>query len=503
MIFYQSIPNRGLLNEVETDNPIKEADINLIQVYPSVCKICFQNIKGTGFLIKLYKNNRELLCLLTNEHVIKEEFVESNQTIYIYYNYEKDYKVINLNKSERFIKCYKDLDVTLIEIIKSDNIDNKYFLIPNLYKIFVGNEICIPQFPKGKLSYSYGKIKEINDFTFVYDAGTNFGSSGSPIFLKDTTKVIGIHKQGNTEKLENYGTLIYSIIELLQNENNNSNISNIGKLYNNKGDCYIGQTINKLPNGKGKLYNKNGEFVYEGQFVNGIEEGKGKKIKDGKYYIGNFIGGKMFGKGEIYFKEGDIKYLGEFAYDKKEGLGKYYFDEQEYSVMENNKKFYFIKGDYYIGYWHNDKMNGKGKIKLKDGRTKYEGDFVDNKFQGIGIYYFESGDYYFGQFFNNMQHGKGKIYNKNGRIEFEGNFVNDKMEGIGKLYLSDGNYFIGNFMNGEIHGKGKFYLKNGTSVYDCQFVNGKLTVIEKNLFYNFNKYIGEIMKTKMFSKKYN
>ena len=412
----------NVVNEVIADNELIEADKNLIEVYPSVCKIRFKNLTGTGFFIKLYKNSKELFCLLTNEHVIKEKFIETTETIYIYYEIEKRYIMIKLNPKERFIECYKDMDVTLIEIIKNDKIDEKYFLIPNYDNISINQEIYIPQFPEGKLSYSYGIIKEINNFNLTHNAGTYYGSSGSPILLKGTTKVIGIHKKGDLDKLENYGTLIIPIIESLQKKknnfnigqlininnnnkneigklvnNNNNNHSKIGQLVNKKGEIYIGPVRNNVPNGKGKLYNKKGEIIYEGYFANGIEEGEGKRIINDYYYIGQFIEGKMYGKGTIYFKNGNIKYIGEFINDKKEGIGKYFFGDKEYYMIENNKKFYLLSGDYYVGHYKNDKWNGKGIIYLRDGRIKYEGNFVNNLFEGYGRYNFESGQYYIGQ----------------------------------------------------------------------------------------------------------
>ena len=154
------------INEVKTGNELIEADKNLIEVYPSVCKIRIKNQTGSGFFIKLYKNSKEFCCLLTNEHVIKEEFVQSNEAAIINYEIEKKYIQIELNRKERFIKCNKDMDVTIIEIIKSDKIDKYYFLIPNFDNILVGQEIYIPQFPKGELSYSFGHITKINTINY-------------------------------------------------------------------------------------------------------------------------------------------------------------------------------------------------------------------------------------------------------------------------------------------------------------------------------------------------
>ena len=522
------------INEVKTDNELIEVDKNLIEVLPSVCKIKIKDLTGSGFFIKLYKNSKEFCCLLTNEHVIKEEFVQSNESAIINYEIEKKYIMIELNPKKRFIKCNKDMDVTIIEIIKSDKIEKKYFLTPNYGNISKNQAICVVQFPEGKLSHSYGIIKDINDFNLTHDAGTTFGSSGSPIFLKDTTYVIGIHKQGNPDEMENYGTLIGPIIELLQKDrknsinnkkksnigqlvnnnnnyntesmigqlDNNNNKSNIGKLVNNQGEIYIGPVSNKVPNGKGKLYNKKGEIIYEGYFVNGIEEGEGKRITNNYYYIGKFIKGKMNGEGTIYFKNGNIKYIGDFVNDKKEGIGKLFFEDKECYMIENNKKFYMEKGDYFIGHYKNDKWNGKGALYLKDGRIKYEGNFVNDKFEGHGRYNFESGKYYIGQWHNDMQNGKGKIYEKNGKLLFEGDFIDDMMDGIGKLYLSNGNYYIGKFMKGKIHGKGKLYLKDGSTVFECLFINGKLKSIEEKNKEKYKNDISEILKTNFYSKRY-
>ena len=48
---------------------------------------------------------------------------------------------------------------------------------------------------------SYG-----SKYEFTHDANTDEGSSGSPIFLKNSSKVIGINKIGNTS--QNFGFFI-------------------------------------------------------------------------------------------------------------------------------------------------------------------------------------------------------------------------------------------------------------------------------------------------------
>ena len=122
-----------------------------------------------------------------------------------------------MNKSERFIECYKSLDITVIEIRPQDKIEEKYFLLPNLEtNEFINKEIYIPQFAGGLLCSSEGMIMNIDKgFEIIHSAGTDNGSSGSPIFLKNSKKVIGIHKAGHKSLTQNYGTLISYLIQSL------------------------------------------------------------------------------------------------------------------------------------------------------------------------------------------------------------------------------------------------------------------------------------------------
>ena len=148
----------------------------------------------------------------------------------------------------------------------------------------------IPQFPGGgKLSYSKGKIKKIHIFDFSHLASTKGGSSGSSIFIKGTIKVIGIYKAGKKDKTENYGDFIGPIIESLKN-----NFEYDEKYYD-------------------------GEGVYEGEYKNNIRQGFGKfTTENGEYFIGEWINGEMNGKGTLYSKNGNIIFEGNFIEGKPE-----------------------------------------------------------------------------------------------------------------------------------------------------------------------------------------
>ena len=62
---------------------------------------------------------------------------------------------------------------------------------------------------------------------FSYTANTLPGSSGSPIFLMNTNKVIGLHKGSNEEGTFNFGYFIFPIMKALKNYviNSSNNIS--------------------------------------------------------------------------------------------------------------------------------------------------------------------------------------------------------------------------------------------------------------------------------------
>ena len=74
---------------------------------------------------------------------------------------------------------------------------------------------------------------------------------------------------------------------------------------------------------------------------------------------------------------------------------------------------------------------------------------------------------------NGNKHGKGIIYYKNGNIKYEGDFINDKYEGNGKYIYESGYYYICEWLNGNRYGKGIIYYKNGNIRYEGDFINGE------------------------------
>ena len=58
-----------------------------------------------------------------------------------------------------------------------------------------------------------------------------------------------------------------------------------------------------------------------------------------------------------------------------------------------------------------------------------QGDFINGKAEGNGKCIWENGEYYIGQYKNGLFNGKGIEYYSNGKIKYEGDFINDKFVG--------------------------------------------------------------------------
>ena len=196
---------------------------------------------GSGFFIKLEKDGKPFYCIMTNEHVIQKDMIEAKRTIEVYYDNQHKKLKIQLDNTKRFIKEFSEfhIDITIVEVLDEDKISKDYFLSPNMeyimgYDQFLNKTIFIPQFPGGgNLNNSFGKLIEINSVVdFSHSASTEKGSSGSPIFIKGTTLVIGIHKQGSKKKSVNYGNFIGPVIDYLKNYFNYTKINYIEGEYN-------------------------------------------------------------------------------------------------------------------------------------------------------------------------------------------------------------------------------------------------------------------------------
>ena len=111
------------------DNQIVLIPLNLLKTFKSLCKIEYKDKIGSGFLIKLEKRNEDFFCLITNEHIISKDMIKKKEKITFYFDSEEKEKEIYLNRDERIIKDFinMNIDATCIEILPSDNIKKNIF----------------------------------------------------------------------------------------------------------------------------------------------------------------------------------------------------------------------------------------------------------------------------------------------------------------------------------------------------------------------------------------
>ena len=404
----------GIINENNENNEKEKSQStinkinNIVKVSKGTLKIELEDGTGSGFFLKCKRNNKPFYCIMTNDHVITSRLILAKKRVIIKYENEAKELSFYLNKEERIIISFResaDIDVTILEIIPIDKIDESYFLEPNTiqFEQIKKKDLQIVQYPGGaELSYSNGEISGIyekNKNMFLHGSGTTGGSSGSPIVLKGEEKVFAIHRGKLKKDSKNVGIFIKKIIDEIEN------------------------------------YKKNG-------------------------------------KGREYYENGKIKYEGKFVDDK-------------YEDME--AKFYYENGDLYIGEFKNGIMNGNGIIYS----TKYEGKFLNGEYSNGKLYY-ENGDYYIGPFKKGKKEGEGKEYYKNNKLKYEGKFVDDKYEDVkGKFYYENGEVYEGEFQKGIIFGKGCKTDARGAKIKEVNDgPDSDFDVLKRNIVLNFLPLVG-------------
>ncbi|KAH0795963.1 MORN repeat protein [Histomonas meleagridis] len=104
----------------------------------------------------------------------------------------------------------------------------------------------------------------------------------------------------------------------------------------------------------------------------------------------------------------------------------------------------------YEGQWQRfgGKMKRHGTGIYTDGGATYDGEFVEDQYQGYGVYTAIDGSVYKGEWKSGKMHGHG-IYTWPDGSFFEGEWENGKMEGPGTYTDKDKNVWKGTWHEGE------------------------------------------------------
>lgn len=112
------------------------------------------------------------------------------------------------------------------------------------------------------------------------------------------------------------------------------------------------------------------------------------------FFYGETVNGIPNGKGKMVYQDNST-YIGDFRHGRRTDKGKYTKID-----LETGKKYF------YLGSWLNDQKSGFGKEIDLLGNV-YEGSFKEDKYHGFGKYIYKDGVVYSGKFEKGMKWGYG------------------------------------------------------------------------------------------------
>jgi len=400
------------------------------------------NLFGKSF-VKNNKNN----CLL----IIKNKLYNFSDKYY--YNIQDskldDFLIVKLieknnivDMSYMFYGCQNLISITNIanwDTINATNMKSMFYLCKNLQSL--GNLSKLRVDNVTDFSYMFYGCNTLKNLEDISKWNTYKATNISYLFIDciSLKKLPDISKWKlnnikNKECIFSNNVLLYIIAKKIIKEVFSylsiKYILNI-IIYNKKLQNIFGIDIKKYKEVSGiyKIRSRNGKckeyilntkiLIFEGEYLNGKRNGKGKKYCELEFE-GEYLNGKKWnGKGKEYYDNGQLEFEGEYLNGEKNGNGK------EYNI---------------------------------DGKLKYEGEYLKGKRNGKGKEYYQNGELEFeGEYLNGKKwNGKGKEYNYNGQLEFEGEYFKGVKKGKGKEFNFFGHLqYEGEYLNGEKNGKGK------------------------------------------------
>ena len=144
------------------------------------------------------------------------------------------------------------------------------------------------------------------------------------------------------------------------------------------------------------------------------------------------------------------------------------YDKNKQNNLNNKNAIYcpkYAAFEYYIGNFKNDQRDGIGKQLFQN--IYCEGEFLNDRVNGYGIYKNEKGTIFEGTFINSIQQEIGISINSDSS-KYEGEYKDGKFNGQGTYTYADGDQYTGEFKDGKINGaiKGK-----NSHIYIVAFTN--------------------------------
>ncbi|XP_009103275.1 phosphatidylinositol 4-phosphate 5-kinase 3 [Brassica rapa] len=171
----------------------------------------------------------------------------------------------------------------------------------------------------------------------------------------------------------------------------------------------------------------------------------------------------------------------------------WYIGETETKPEKATKRFvkegvqFYSNGDFYEGEFHKGKCNGSG-VYYYFVRGRYEGDWVDGRYDGHGIESWARGSRYKGQYRHGLRHGYG-VYRFYTGDCYAGEWLNGQSYGFGVQSCADGSSYVGESRFGVKHGLGSYHFRNGDK-YAGEYFGDKIHGFGMYRFANGHCYEG-------------
>ncbi|XP_068650471.1 uncharacterized protein [Aristolochia californica] len=147
----------------------------------------------------------------------------------------------------------------------------------------------------------------------------------------------------------------------------------------------------------------------------------------------------------------------------------------------------YSNGDVYEGEFHRGKCSGSG-VYYYYMSGRYEGDWVDEKYDGYGVETWARGSRYRGQYRQGLRHGYGVYRFYTGDV-YSGEWSSGQSHGSGVHTCEDGSRYVGEFKWGVKHGLGHYHFRNGDT-YAGEYFADKMHGFGVYRFANGHRYEG-------------
>ncbi|CAM6092748.1 unnamed protein product [Calypogeia fissa] len=174
---------------------------------------------------------------------------------------------------------------------------------------------------------------------------------------------------------------------------------------------------------------------------------------------------KLYGEGVQTYSNGDV-YEGEFHQGRCSGSGVYYFymsGRYEGEWVDGKYDGYGVetwaRGSRYRGQYRRGLRDGYGVYRFYTGDV-YSGEWSNGQSHGCGTQTCEDGSRYRGEFKWGVKHGSGFYHFRNGDT-YAGEYFADKMHGYGVYQFANGHRYEGSWHEGRKQGLGIYTFRNG------------------------------------------